>query len=90
MAHRALSPFGAQETKTAAMKYHAQAIELCSSLPNPQALRALADLVYQGRINIISDQYLYNHQRVESRNKAHYQRRLCRVNHKQEYKSSRK
>ena len=34
---------GAQETRAAAMKYHAQAIELCSSLPNPQALRALAD-----------------------------------------------
>ena len=34
---------GAEETRAAAMKYHAQAIELCSSLPNPQALHALAD-----------------------------------------------
>ena len=34
---------GADETRSTAMRYHAQAIEICSSLPNPQALRALAD-----------------------------------------------
>ena len=34
---------GAEETRATAMKYHAQALEICSSLSNPQALCALAD-----------------------------------------------
>ncbi|MAA79219.1 MAG: hypothetical protein CL916_08155 [Deltaproteobacteria bacterium] len=34
---------GAEETRATALRYHAQALEICLSLPNPQALRALAD-----------------------------------------------
>ena len=34
---------GAEKTRKAAQQYHEQAHEACSSLPNPQALRALAD-----------------------------------------------
>lgn len=34
---------GAEETRKKAMQYHAQALEACEALPNPQALRALAD-----------------------------------------------
>ena len=34
---------GAKQTHDTAMKYHEQALAVCQSLPNPQALRALAD-----------------------------------------------
>lgn len=34
---------GAEQTRATAMKYHSQAREICQALPNPQALRALAD-----------------------------------------------